>query len=163
QAVRFAIIATTLTFSSQSYLLTAALQSVNRTTQILGISLAATIIDLVTVSLGASALGTTAGAIGRALLAVAMMLLAWLSLRRVLHTPVGQGLSKALALTILTAIPLVVVDMILTGNFRLVPLFRIPLLLAVFVACFLAASRGFNVFREDDFELLKNALPRALS
>jgi len=163
QAVPFAIMAATLIFSAQSFLLITALQSVNRTTQILGISLAATIIDLVTVGLGASALGTTAGAIGRALLAVAMLLLAWFSLRRVLHAPVGQGLSKALALTMLTAIPLLVVDMILTGNFRLVPLFRIPLLLGVFVACFLAASRGFNVFGEDDFELLKTALPRALS
>ena len=163
QAVPFAIIATTLIFSAQSFLLITALQSVNRTLQVLGVSVTATIIDLVTVGLGANILGTTAGAMGRALLAVAMMLLAWFSLRRVLRAPVGEGLSKGLALTLLTALPLLVVDMILSGPFRLVPLLRIPVLLVVFMACFLAASRGFNVFGEDDFVLLKNALPGALS
>ena len=159
QAIPFAILATTLIFPAQSLLLTTTLQSLSRTRRILGISLAATIIDLVTVGLGATALGTTAGAIGRALLAITTLLLGWYSLRPVLHSPVAQGLSKALVLTLLTALPLLIVDMILTLNFRLVPLLRIPLLLGVFIACFLAVSRGFNVFSEDDFDLLKNALP----
>ncbi len=149
--------------SSQSFLLITTLQSVSRTAHILGISLAATIIDLVSVGLGANALGTTAGAVGRALLAITTLLLAWFSLRRVLHAPVAQGLSKALVLTLFTGFPLLVVDTTLTLNFRLVPLLRVPLLLWVFVACFLTTSRSFNVFSEDDFDLLKNALPTYFS
>ena len=163
QAVPFAILATTLIFSAQSLLLITTLQSVSRTRHILGISLAATIVDLVTVGFGASILGTTAGAIGRALLAITTMLLAWFSLRRVLHAPVAQGISKALVLTLLTAVPLFTVDNLLTVNFRFAPLIRVPLLLGVFVACFLATSRGFNVFNEDDLDLLNNALPKSLS
>ncbi len=163
QAIPFAILTMTLIFSAQSLLLITTLQSVSRTAHILGISLAATIIDLVSVGLGANALGTTAGAIGRALLAITTLLLAWFSLRRVLHAPVAQGLSKALVLTLFTGFPLLVVDTTLTLNFRLVPLLRVPLLLWVFVACFLTTSRSFNVFSEDDFDLLKNALPTYFS
>jgi len=91
------------------------------------------------------------------------MLLAWFSLRRVLYAPVAQGLSKALALTVLTALPLLTVDSLLTVDFRLAPLIRVPMLLGVFVACFLATSRGFNVFNEDDLDLLNNALPKSFS
>ena len=163
QAVPFAILATTLIFTAQSLLLITTLQSVSRTKHILGISLAATIVDLVTVGFGASILGTTAGAIGRALLAITTMLLGWFSLRRVLNAPVAQGLSKALALTFLTALPLLTVDSLLTVGFRLAPLIRVPLLLGVFVACFLATSRGFNIFNEDDLDLLNNALPKSFS
>ena len=163
QAIPFAILATTLIFSAQSLLLITTLQSISRTAHILGINLAATIIDLVAVGLGANALGTTAGAIGRALLAITTVLLAWFSLRRVLHPPVAHGLSKALVLTLLTALPLLIVDTILTLNLRLGPLLRIPLLLGTFLACFLATSRGFNIFSEDDFDLLKNALPSYFS
>lgn len=163
QAVPFAILATTLIFSAQSLLLITTLQSVGRTRYILGISLAATIVDLVTVGFGASILGTTAGAIGRGLLAITTMLLAWFSLRRVLHAPVAQGLSKAVALTLLTALPLLAVDSLLTVNFRLAPIIRIPVLLGVFVACFLATSRGFNIFNEGDLDLLNNAIPKPFS
>ena len=163
QAVPFAILATTLIFSAQSLLLITTLQSVSKTAHILGINLAATIIDLVAVGLGANVFGTTAGAIGRALLAVTTMLLGWFSLRRVLHAPLAQGLSKGLVLTLLTALPLLIIDTTLTLNLRLVPLQRIPLLVGLFIACFLGAGRGFNVFSEDDFELLKNALPISFS
>ena len=163
QAVPFAILATTLIFTAQSLLLITTLQSVSRTRHILGISFAATIVDLATVGFGASMLGTTAGAIGRALLAITTMLLAWFSLRRVLYAPVAQGLSKALALTVLTALPLLTVDSLLTVDFRLAPLIRVPMLLGVFVTCFLATSRGFNVFNEDDLDLLNNALPKSFS
>src|SRR3989442_3927134 len=72
-AVPFAILAVTIIFTAQSLLLITALQAIGKTKPILGISLAATIIDLAAVGLGARPLGTTAGAIGRALLAIGMM------------------------------------------------------------------------------------------
>jgi O-antigen/teichoic acid export membrane protein len=162
QAVPFAILAVTIIFSAQSLLLITALQAVGRTTHILGISLGATIIDLVTVGVGASALGTTAGAIGRALLAVSMSVLAWLSLRAILHAPVTKGLSKALILALLSGAPLIIVDNLLTLSLHLTPIVRLPALLAVFAISFLGASRVLHAFADDDFDLLENALPRFL-
>jgi O-antigen/teichoic acid export membrane protein len=160
--VPFAILAITIIFSAQSLLLITTLQAIGRTKPILGISLAATILDLAAVALGARPLGTTAGAIGRALLALAMMTLAWWTLRRVLHVPLTQGLSKAILVAILTAAPLAIVDYSLATNLHLNPLLRLPLLVLVFAVSFLVVSRQLSVFTEADFELLENALPNVL-
>jgi len=161
-ALPFAILAITVIFSAQSLLLITALQAIGRTKPILGIGLAATIIDLATVAVLSRPIGTTAGAIGRALLAVVMMTLAWWTLRRVLHVPLTRGLSKALLVAILTAAPLAIVDYALEGNFHLVPLLRLPILVVVFAVSFLIVSRQLSVFTVADFELLENALPQAV-
>jgi O-antigen/teichoic acid export membrane protein len=163
QAIPFAILAVTIVFSAQSLLLVTTLQAVGKTTSILGISLAATTIDLATVALGASALGTTAGALGRALLAISMTTLAWLSLRTILHAPVTKGLSKAVVLALLSATPLILVDNFLTLSVHLEPILRLPALLAVFGVLFLMASKALHVFSGDDFDLLENALPGFLT
>ncbi len=162
QAIPFAILAITIIFSAQSLLLITTLQAVGNTKPILGISLAATIIDLATVTLGASLLGTTAGALGRALLALGTMLLAWQSLRRILPAPVTQGLAKATVLAITTASLLATTDHLLATNLHFSPLARVPLLTAVFAIGFLTVSRALSVFTADDFDLLENALPRFL-
>jgi O-antigen/teichoic acid export membrane protein len=160
--IPFAILAITIIFSAQSLLLITTLQAVGKTKSILWISLAATIIDLATVSLGARPLGTTAGAIGRALLAIGMMTLAWWTLRRILHVPLTHGLSKALLVAVLTATTLAIVDYALATNLHLTPLYRLPALMIVFGLSFLIVSRELSVFTEDDLELLENALPRVL-
>jgi O-antigen/teichoic acid export membrane protein len=161
-AVPFAILAVTIVFSAQSLLLITTLQAIGKTKPILGISLAATIIDLAAVGLGARPLGTTAGAIGRTLLALGMMTLAWWTLRRVLDVPLTRGLSKALLVAVLTATTLAIVDYALATNLHLTPLYRLPALMIVFSLSFLIVSRELSVFTEDDFELLENALPRVL-
>ena len=161
-ALPFAILAITIIFSAQSLLLTTTLQAIGKTKPILGISLAATILDLTAVAVGAGTAGTTAGAIGRALLAIGMMTLGWWTVRRVLHVPITRGLTKALLLAILTAAPLAITDYALATNFHLVPLLRLPILVVVFAVSFLIVSREFSVFVEADFELLENALPRIL-
>jgi O-antigen/teichoic acid export membrane protein len=161
-AIPFAILAITIVFSAQSLLLVTTLQAIGKTKPILWISIGATIIDLAAVALGARPLGTTAGAIGRALLAIGMMTLAWWTLRRVLHVPITQGLSKALLVAIFTAAPLAIVDYALTTNFHVVPLYRLPALVIVFTLSFVIVSRELSVFTEADFELLENAVPRFL-
>ncbi len=163
QAIPFAILAVTIIFSAHSLLLITALQAIGKTAHILGISLAATIIDLTAVGLGATTLGTTASALGRSLLAIVMMLLAWLSLRGVSHAPITQGLSRAVVIAVFMAASLLTVNYLLTFNLRFAPLFRIPVLLAVFAICFLAASRTLSVFDENDFDILQNALPDSSS
>jgi O-antigen/teichoic acid export membrane protein len=161
-ATPFAILAITIIFSAQSLLLITTLQAIGKTKPILGISLAATIIDLAAVGLLARPLGTTAGAIGRALLALGMMTLAWWTLRRVLHVPLTRGLSKALLVAILTAAPLAIIDYVLATNLHLTPFFRLPVLVVVFVLAFLFVGRVLSIFTETDFELLENALPHVL-
>jgi O-antigen/teichoic acid export membrane protein len=161
-AIPFAILAITIIFSAQGLLLITTLQAIGKTTHILGISLAATFIDLTAVGLGATALGTTAGAVGRALLTIVMVLLASLSLRGVLHAPLTSGLRKAGVLTVFSAGPLLIVDHILTFTLRFAPLSRILALLAVFAIGYLAVSRTLSVFSENDFDILENALPQFL-
>jgi O-antigen/teichoic acid export membrane protein len=160
--IPFAILAITIIFSAQSILLITTLQAIGRTKPILGIGVAATIIDLAAVGLGARMLGTTAGAIGRALLAIGMLTLSWWTLRRVLNVPLTRGLSKALFVAILTAAPLAIIDYVLATNLHLTPFFRLPVLVIVFALSFLLASRQLSVFTEADFELLENALPNVL-
>lgn len=75
-AIPFAILAVTIIFSAQNLLLITTLQAIGKTKSTLVISLAATIIDLAAVVLGAPTLGTTAGALGRTLLVVTVTLLA---------------------------------------------------------------------------------------
>jgi heme A synthase len=103
---------------------------------------------------------TTAGAIGRALLALGMTTLSWWTFRRVLHVPIGHGLSKALLVAILTAAPLAIANYALATNLHLTPLYRLPALIIVFGLSFLIVSRELSVFTENDFGLLENALPR---
>jgi hypothetical protein len=155
-------LAVTIIFSAQSLLLVTTLQAIGKTTRILGISLAATTIDLATVGLGAPALGTTAGAIGRASLAISMSFLAWLSLRKILHAPVGKGLPKALVVALFSAASLILIDNFLALSLHMAPIIRLPALLAVFAVCFLAASSALHVFANEDFDLLENALPKLL-
>jgi O-antigen/teichoic acid export membrane protein len=161
-ALPFAILAITIFFSAQSLLLITTLQAIGKTKPILSISLAATIIDLAAVALGARPLGTTAGAIGRALLALGTMTLAWWTLHRTLHAPLTHGLSKALLVAILTAAPIAIIDYGLATNLHLTPLLRLPVLVIVFALCFLIVSRELYVFTEADFDLLENALPHVL-
>ena len=163
QTVPFAILAATIIFSAQSLLLITTLQAVGRTKPVLGISLSAVLIDFAAVGFGASTLGTTAGAIGRALLAISMTFLAWLSLRTTLHAPLTNGLSKALVVAFFSAAPLIIVDNFLTLSIHLAPLLRLPALLTAFAIFFLTLSRALHVFAHDDFDLLENALPRFLT
>jgi O-antigen/teichoic acid export membrane protein len=161
-ALPFSILAITIIFSAQSLLLITTLQAVGKTKPILGISLAATILDLAAVALGARALGTTAGAIGRALLALGTMALSWLALRGVIRIPLRSGLLKALLVAILTAAPLAIIDYVLATNLAVAPLFRLPVLVVVFALSFLIVSQQLAVFTDADFELLENALPQFL-
>jgi hypothetical protein len=74
-----------------------------------------------------------------------------------------SGLTKASALALLTAGPLAGLDYLLTIDIHISALVRLPLLVATFAGCYLAASRAITVFTDDDFDLLENALPRFLS
>ena len=159
QAVPFALLTLTVIFSAQGAILVAALQAVGRTKPLLKVYLVATILDLLAVALLAKSLGTSAGAIGRVILGFSIVLLAYRSLRPALDVSVTHGLFKAVLLAVGTGIPLLVTDQVMTHQLLLMPLFRLPAILGVFVASFLITSRTFAIFGETDFTLLKSALP----
>jgi hypothetical protein len=71
-------------------------------------------------------------------------------------------LSKALLVSIFTAVPMAIVDYTLATYLHLPPLVRLPALVIVFALSFLLVARHLSVFSETDFELLENALPRIL-
>ena len=91
-----------------------------------------------------------------------MMTLAWWTLRQVVHVPLTRGLSKALIVSVLTAVPVATIDYALATNLHITPLYRLPVLLIVFALSFLIVSRQLSVFTEADFDLLENALPHAV-
>jgi hypothetical protein len=91
-----------------------------------------------------------------------MMLLAWWTLRRVLHVPLTRGLSRALLVSVLSAVPVAILDYALTTNLHLTPLVRLPALVIFFGLSFLIVCRQLSVFTATDFELLENALPGTL-
>ena len=162
QAIPFAILAMAVVLTAQGAILVATLQAVGRTRPLFKVYLVATILDLGAVALLAKTLGTTAGAIGRVILGLSILLLAYRSLHPTVDVPVTHGLFKAILLTIGTSIPLLVTDQILTQQLMLRPLLRLPIILTVFAASFLIISRTLSIFKETDFELLKSALPNPI-
>jgi hypothetical protein len=95
-------------------------------------------------------------------LAITMITLAWWTLRRVLHVPLTHGLSKALLVSVLSAVPVAIIDYALATNLHVTPLVRPPTLGIFFGLAFLVVCRKLSVFTETDFELLENTLPRIL-
>ncbi len=118
--------------------------------------------DLAIVALAAKTLGTTAGAAGRIVLSASTLLLAWQSLRPIISTPVSQGIYKAILLATGTAVPIALGDQFMTHTLTFTPIMRLPAILAIFAASFLAVSRRLSIFQDQDFGLLETALPSVL-
>ncbi len=162
EAVPFAILLLTTVFSAQALLLFTTLQAIRNTRPIFTITLAATIIDLAIVTIFGRTLGTTAGAIGRAILAITTLLLAVKALRKKLDVPIRRGLSKALLLALGISIPLALADQLLTHTIPIQPLLRLPILLTLFTASLSLLSRRLQIFQTRDFALLEKTLPTSL-
>jgi hypothetical protein len=71
-------------------------------------------------------------------------------------------LSKALLVSVCSAVPLAIIDYALATNLHVAPLVRLPALVIIFFLTFLVVSRQLSVFSKTDFELLENALPQIL-
>jgi hypothetical protein len=111
---------------------------------------------------GINALETLAGAIGRAILAISIVLLAHSALRGVVRPHTGAALSKAVPLAIGVAAPLLAVDQFFLAYHPVRPLFQLILLFGVFLVSYTLVSRELRVFHRGDFAILHDALPRRL-
>src|SRR2546427_5061076 len=164
QADIFAILALATIFTAQGAILTTSLQAVGRARQVLVVTLASTVIGLVTVASTVSVLGTLGAAAGRIILGAGTVLLARRSMESSAKTHLGNALPTAIMLAGGVGAPLAIADylLILVNIPRighLSPLLRLPILVLVFAAAFLSMSRAFRIFRASDFAILKDALP----
>ncbi len=162
ETLPFAILTLASVLTAQAAILTATLQAVGKTRALLLVAFAATIIDLVTVALVARTLGPTAGALGRGLLYLTMVLLSYKTLRPEVHVSPARGFQKATILGLGVSIPLFLIDQALTRIIGLTALLHLPILLLVFTISFLAVSRTLHVFHAGDFAILNTAIPRRL-
>ncbi len=158
-AVPFAILTITTIFQAQSAILTTALQAVGRTRVLLWVTMTATVVDLAWVWFLAPILGTTAGAIGRALLYGSTVYLAYRALLPEVKTQPFNGFAKAGILALGVALPLFVTNQLFLAYTMVRPLVKLPVLLAIFVGAFVGVSRELRVFHAGDFAMLKDVLP----
>ena len=157
-ALPFVILGLSSVFIAEAALLSATLQAIGKTSKLLQITAVATTLDLAIVFLFATNLGPVAGAIGRAFLYVTVVYLAWKSLKPEIATIPHDGIMASLALALGVGLPLFTTDQLLI-QLSLLPLFRLPALLAVFTISYLILSRRLQMFKPGDFSILKNALP----
>jgi O-antigen/teichoic acid export membrane protein len=164
QANIFAILALASIFTAQGAILTTSLQAVGRARQVLIVTLTSTVIGLLVVASTARPLGTLGAAVGRIILGAGTVFLARRSMESSAKTHVGNALPTAIMLAVGVGIPLAIADyLLILVNIPLIghlsPLWRLPILAAIFVGAFLAMSRAFRIFRASDFAILKDALP----
>jgi O-antigen/teichoic acid export membrane protein len=171
QSLAFSILSLSSVFVAQGALLVIVLQAVGRTRKYLVVTLASTLLYFVVVgsavylaktAFGTNPLETIAGAIGRAILAISIVVLAHRTLRGIVRPHTGAALSKAIPLAIGVAVPLLAVDQFFLAYHPLRPLFQIIILFGIFLASYTFVSRELSVFHRGDFAILHDALPRRL-
>ena len=171
QSLAFSILSLSAVFVAQGALLVIVLQAVGRTRKYLEVTLASTVLYLAVVgssvylakaAFGTNPLETLAGAIGRAILAISIVVLAHRTLRGVVRTHTRAAMSKALPLAIGVAAPLLAVDQFFLAYHPVRPLFQLIILLGVFLVSYTLVSRELRVFHRGDFAILHDALPRRL-
>ncbi len=165
EALTLSILSVTSVLLAQGALLVTTLQAVGHTRQYLVVTLASTLIFLGFVAVGASPLGTLAGAIGRALLSLLIVLFSILALRKTVSTGSSSSMSKAVPLAAAVGLPLLAVDQYFLRFphpllFR--PIVQLGILFILFVVLFGFFSRQLRVFHHGDFAMLHDVLPTRL-
>jgi O-antigen/teichoic acid export membrane protein len=162
EALTLSILSLSSIFVAQGVLLVTTMQAVGHTRQYLGVTLASTLVFMGFVGLGALPLGTLAGAIGRALLSILIVVLAKLTLRREISTHVNSALSKAIPLAVGVALPLLALDQFFLMSHPFRPIFQLIILFGLFVVLYGGISRQLRVFHHGDFAMLHDVLPARL-
>jgi hypothetical protein len=113
-------------------------------------------------ALGINPIETLAGAIGRVILAISIVVFAHRTLRGVVRTHTSAAMSKAVPLAIAVAAPLLALDQFFLHYYSIRPLYQLIILFGVFLSSYVLASREFRIFHPGDFAILHDALPRTL-
>jgi O-antigen/teichoic acid export membrane protein len=165
ESLTLSILAVTSIFVAEGALLVTALQAVGHTRQYLIVTLSSTLIFIGFVGATASFLGTTAGAIGRALLSLLIVLFSILALRKTISTGTGSSMRKAIPLAVAVSLPLLAVDQYFlrfSHPAYLRPIVQLGILFVLFVGLFGFFSRQIKVFHHGDFAMLHDVLPHRL-
>jgi O-antigen/teichoic acid export membrane protein len=161
-ALAFSILSLSSIFVAQGVLLVTTLQAVGHTRQYLAVTLVSTLVFIGFVSFTTLPLGTLAGALGRALLSVLIVLLARRSLHREIATHINSAISKALPLALGVSLPLLLLDQFFLAYQPIRPVFQLVILIGVFIVLFGGLSTLLRVFHHGDFAMLHDVLPRRL-
>ena len=161
-ALAFSILSLSSIFVAQGVLLVTTLQAVGHTRQYLAVTLVSSLIFIGFVGATALPLGTLAGALGRALLSLLIVLLARRSLHREISTHVNSAISKALPLAAGVALPLFVLDQLFLYYHPFRAVFQLVILMVIFVIAYGGLSSLLRVFHHGDFAMLHDVLPRRL-
>ena len=171
QSLSLSILALSSIFVAQGGLLVITLQAVGKTREYLRITLVSTILYLVVVGFGVygsrmvwgvNPIEALAGAFGRAILAISIVILARHSLPSMMRPDMQTAMSKAVPLAIGVALPLLALDQYFLIFDPVRPLFQLLVLLAIFLVSYILISRQLRVFHRADFAILHDALPRIL-
>ena len=162
EALTLSILSLASIFVAEGVLLVTVLQAVGHTRKYLEITLTSTLIFIGFVALLATPFQTLAGALGRVLLSLLIVLMARFSLRHVIDTHVFAAMRKALPLAAGVAIPLYLLDYFFGVSHIIRPLFQLIVLFGVFIILYGAISRQLNVFHHGDFAMLHDVLPSDL-
>ncbi len=165
EAITMSILSISSILVARGALLVTTLQAVGHTRKYVGVTLASTLVFLVIVWLGAVPLGTLAGAIGRAVLSLLIVVLAVIAVRPTVPTHINSSMKKAIPLAAGVAMPLLAVDQYFL-NFPhppwLRPSFQLAIMFVMFIALFGFFSRHLKAFHHGDFAMLHDVLPPGL-
>jgi O-antigen/teichoic acid export membrane protein len=162
EALTLSILSLSSIFVAQGVLLVTTLQAVGHTRRYLAVTLVSTIVFMGFVGLAALPIGTTAGAIGRALLSILIVALARFLLRHEVSTHIDSALSKAIPLAAGVGLPLLVLDQFFLLYHPVRPIFQLIILFGLFVVLYGGISRQLRVFHHGDFAMLHDVLPSRL-
>jgi O-antigen/teichoic acid export membrane protein len=165
EALTLSILSVTSVLLAQGALLSTTLQAVGHTRQYLAVTLASTVIFLGFVGITAPWLGTTAGAIGRALLSLLIVVFSIFALRKTVATGTSSSMKKAITLAAAVALPMLVMDQYFLRFSHpsfLTPIVQLAILFVVFIGLFGFFSRQIKILHHGDFAMLHDVLPRRL-
>ena len=161
-AIPFSILVATLILQAYAALILLAMQAIAKTKPILLIGTASVAIEIVALAAMANPLGATGAAIARTLLFTTNIILGHLVLRRIIQLKFTEALSKSLAVTIATAIPLGITDFYLAQYLSAALATRAIIAALLFTLLFTATTRRIRLLNDSDFNLLKQAFPKPL-
>ncbi|HYY92289.1 MAG TPA: lipopolysaccharide biosynthesis protein [Candidatus Dormibacteraeota bacterium] len=165
EALTMSILSLSSVLLAQGALLVTTLQAVGRIRQYLVVTLTSTLIFIAIVAIGAPLIGTVAGAIGRAVLFVLIVVLSRFSLSRAHAAQTNSSMKKAIPLAACVSLPMLALDQFFLYYYHpswLRPSLQLGILFVLFVILFAGFGRRFKAFHHADIAMLHDALPQSM-
>jgi len=157
--IPLAILAATALIPALLLLFVTIIQSIGNTKPLIIIGVAASITEVVLVGTLASSLGGTAGAIGRIAFSTVGVVIGYYYIHKNVKLRILPELVHPLLAALFLSIPLFVIDQYLENIIRLTLIIRVSIDIIALITIGLIFTRLTQYLTEDDFLLIKQALP----